>query len=268
MAVTDYGGFSYQPDYGYEIYQDDKLLKSSEKVKYAACFAEVFNYFNAKTKDIFKGIYTLRCRKKFVKRSGNYCPLNKKEILKLVRYMREKLDVKVSFQEDKQNYIFIITVEGKPIKHKFALTFARVFFEFPYSEMAKETLRLRDVGIIDGVNFTHQNFLKVFHMVHMTYKGDWGYGHSLFVDPCRKITTRTMRQAFEEGRARVQQVYVGSERALFYKKFNKLRLEYHGEDWESKFEKKLTKYSDNFKLMTNVKKGIRRRAHKVVRKVD
>ncbi len=261
MTKIDYYGFSYKPDYDFKLFNsENRLVDAEDEVKYAACFSRVFKGLRG-VNSIYKAVYTLRCRKKFKYQSGNYCCLNKNQIHKILRYMRDKLEIKVSFQDTENNYIFVFEVEGKPVKHKFVLTFSRVFFEFPYNEIAKETLKMRDMGVINGINFTHKNFLALFHTICVTYRDYWGWGHSLFLYPCKNITTKVMKQAFKEGKDRVQDVYAGDEQ--LYKKFKRISLMYKGNQWETDFENRVIKYADNFKVIKNVK-GIRRRARKVV----
>jgi hypothetical protein len=40
--MKNYQGFSYQPDYGYELYSNGALIGNAEKVRAAACFSRVF----------------------------------------------------------------------------------------------------------------------------------------------------------------------------------------------------------------------------------
>lgn len=263
--MLNYRGFGYRPDYGYKLYEGDKLLQDKDVVRYAACFSEVFSWFRYKPYDVFKGTYTLRCRKTFEKDSGNYCCLNKKDVLKIVRYMRRIFDIKVDFIDTKDNYIFGFHIEGKPVKHKFILTFSRVFFEFPYNEIAKEALHMRDMGVIDGVDYTHKNFMEVYHRLCMYYQDGWGGGHSLFVYPCSEIKTSTLREAFKKGKSQVQDVYVG-EYDLF-RKMPKYKKGIYGIDWEKGFEERVQVYSEQFQKIKKIKneKHIRRRARKAVR---
>ena len=83
--MRDYNGFSYRPDYGYEIYQGGKLVHKEQKVQWAACFAEVFRQYYDRNQEVFTSTYTLRCRKKFEYQSGNFCALTKPEIRRILR---------------------------------------------------------------------------------------------------------------------------------------------------------------------------------------
>lgn len=262
--MRDYTYYGYRPDYGFELYQDDKLVDSDKVVKGAACFARVFRDLEHGPNNIdYKGIYTVRCRKKFKERSGNFCVVNLSEIRRILRYMRESLEVDISMENTPDNYIFTMNIEGKPIKHKFALTFLRVFYEFPYNEFAKEALRLRDMDLIPGLK--HMSFLKIYYIICSSFiEHDHG-GHSLFYQRPRNLSIGKLRKAYKEGRNRVQDVYMGKNTK--YKQIKCTYNEFHRLDWENNIEDRLKTYSDNFKLLRN-EKGIRRRARKVVRKVD
>ena len=74
--------------------------------------------------------------------------------------MRRVFDIKIKFAETEENYIIKLEVVGKPVKHKFILTFCRVFFEFPYNEIAKDVFRIREKGTVRGINYANKSFLE------------------------------------------------------------------------------------------------------------
>lgn len=262
--VRDYTYYSYRPDYGFELYKENKLVDSEKVVAGAACFSRVFRDLEKGPNTLeYKGIYTIRCRKKFEKGSGNFCALDKSEVLRILRYMKDSLNVDISMEDTPDNYIFHMNIEGKPIKHKFALTFLRVFYEFPYNEFAKEAFRLRDNDLIPGLK--HMSFLKIFFIICTSFQQHDHGGHSLFCQRPRNLSIKILRQAYEEGRDRVQQVYNG--KSIKYKQVKCGWGEFHCLDWEASVEDRLKIYSDNFKLLRN-EKGIRRRVRKAVRKLD
>ena len=49
--IRDYTYYNYQPDYGFKLYQEDKLIDSSEQVQGAACFARVFRNLERESND-------------------------------------------------------------------------------------------------------------------------------------------------------------------------------------------------------------------------
>ena len=259
----DYTYYSYRPDYGFELYKGDKLVDQDEQVRGAACFARVFRELERGANDLeYTGTYTVRCRKEFVKGSGNFCVVNKSEIRRILRYMRDSLEVEISMEDTPENYVFHMKVVGKPIKHKFALTFLRVFYEFPYNEWAKEAFRLRDTV----PSLKHVSFLKIYHIVVMSFRDHDHGGHSLFSNRTRNLSINRLKEAYKEGRDRVQQVYT-CRQPTDYDRIVVNYGEFHRYDWDEGIEDRFKIYSDNFKKLRN-EKGIRRRARKVVRKVD
>lgn len=262
--IRDYTYYNYQPDYGFKLFKEDKLIDSSEQVQGAACFSRVFRNLERDSYTLeYKGIYIVKCRKKFIERSGNFCVLNKSEVFRVLRYMKDSLDIDISMEDTPDNYIFHMNIEGKPIKHKFALTFLRVFYEFPYNEFAKEVFRLRDNDLIPGLK--HMSFLKIFFIICTSFQEHDHGGHSLFSQRPRNLSINILRRAYEEGRKYVQDVYNGKN--IKYKHIRCGWKAFHCLDWEEGVQDRLNTYSDNFKLLRN-EKGIRRRVRKAVRKLD
>lgn len=264
--MLDYNWFGYRPDYGFELYCNGELIDRSDKVVDAACFSRVFACLRRKW-EIYKGTYTLRCRKKFKAQSGNYCSLERFEIIKILRYMRKAFDIKITLRETDANFIFDFCIEGKPIKHKFVLTFSRVFFEYPYNEMAKDVFRMRSLGKVNGVDFSHKSFLEMYNLLWCTYMSYFGGGHSLFCYPTADTHISTLKKAFEVGLDRVQAVYDGEE--TLYDRTRKNKLNPDDIDWTINFESRVSSYSKNFEIIKKYKseqrkKGIRRRARKVI----
>lgn len=263
--MRDYNGFSYRPDYGYEIYQGGKLVNKEQKVQLAFCFYEVFKQYYDRNQEVFTSIYTLRCRKEFKYKSGNYCALTKPEIRRILQYMRKTFKISVYLTETDSNYLFTFKVVGKPIKHKFVLTFSRVFYEFPYNELARDVFRLRELDKFCGINVAHKSFLELFQLVTSSYSNGIYNGHSLFCYPNTSLPVTRLTEAFEEGIVRVQDVYAGSQ-----KLYRELKMGHNNckIDWDNGFKNRIKRYSDNFKIIRkrkqNDKKNIRRRARKAV----
>lgn len=263
--MRDYNGFSYRPDYGYEIYQDGKLVHKEQTVRWAACFAAVFRQYYSRNQEVFESTYTLRCRKEFAYGSGNFCVLTKPEIRRILQYMRKTFKISVSFTETAINYIFTFKIVGKPIKHKFILTFSRVFFEFPYNELARDVFRLRELDKFCGISVAHKSFLELFQLVTSSYSNGICNGHSLFRYPNASLPVAKMLEAFEAGISQVQNVYEGDPKlyAGFNISNNNRRI-----DWDNGFKNRIGRYSDNFKIIRkqkqNDKKNIRRRNRKAV----
>lgn len=269
--MIDYIGFSYRPDYGYAIYdRDGAKIGEKEKINYAVCFSEVFNIFRRNPYNkIYKATYTLRCRKEFKYRSGNYCALSKIQIQKIIRYMRKAFDIGVNVYETDENFIFTFRIEGKSIKHKFVLTFSRVFFEFPFNEAAKEALFLRELKEYDGIYFGNKSFLEVYNVVCAGYTNIMSSGHSLFYYPTTDLNIKIFKEICKNNIDQVQKVYWGT-RDLYNKC---TRIESPSKlNWEEPIEKRLPLHSKNFRTIKDYKdakkKDIRRRKRAGVQQVD
>lgn len=265
--MRDYRNFSYHPDYGYKIYRNGTLEQERKSVNGAACFAQVFNFFYGQNDLIFRGIYTLRCRKKFEERSGNFCAMNREEVLKIVHFMRRSFEMGISLVETEDNFEFKFTIEGKPVKHKFILTFSRVFFEFPYNEIARDVLRMRALGTVDGICYTNRSFLEMYSVIFAVYQNYVGDGHSLFLYPQIDVRLKIAKERFQKSLGRVQSVYPGDEK--FYRQL-KTSNKTVSIDWEEDFESRVALYSENFQIIKDLKNGkknnknIRRRARKAI----
>lgn len=265
--MRDYRNFSYRPDYGYQIYRNGTLDQECKSVKGAPCFGQVFNLFYGQNDIIFKGIYTLKCRKKFKRCSGNFCSMNREEVLKIVHFMRRSFEIGISLVETEDNFEFKFTIEGKPIKHKFILTFSRVFFEFPYNEIARDVLRMRALGTVDGIYYTNRSFLEMYSVIFAIYQNYVGGGHSLFLYPQIDVRLKIAKERFQESLGRVQSVYPGDEKLYRQLKTSRKTASI---DWEEDFESRVALYSENFKIIKDLKNGkknnknIRRRARKAI----
>ena len=249
--MRNYNNFSYKPDYGFELYKDNRLVENQQSVRGAVCFSWVFNLLDRySSQTVFKGIYTLKCRKTFVKCSGNYCVLSKENVIKVVNVIRKNFGTQVTVKETDDNFEFKFTVVGKPIKHKFILTFSRVFFEYPYNEFAQEVFRLKELGKLDNINITNVNFLTLYHLVQMSYDS-WGGGHSLFSCPQTTITYKTLLEKFDEGCRRVQEIYPGD-----YNYFRNIRNNKSTSfDWDNDFDVRVKRYSNNFQILKKLKQN-------------
>lgn len=265
--MLDYRYFSYHPDYGYKLTDNKgRVLRDYEQVKHAVCFRYVFDDLEDVNR-IYIGSYILKCRKQFVPCSGNYCSLNKQEIKIILRYMRRIFDIKIQLTEDKENYIFKFDIQGKPIKHKFVLTFCRVFFEFPYNEAAKDVFRLRSQGVIDGVNYSRKSFLELYHLTCVSIYEGYGMGHSLFNLANLDLRSSILKEKFKNGSSYVRNVYTGYHE---YQRELKMIDKTTQIDWENNFAHRIKTYSDNYNRLKQIKyeKSIRRRRAVKLRKVD
>lgn len=244
----NYNRFSYKILYDYKLYQKEKLISAGNKIDWV-CFSFVFEKLN-KFEETYHGIYKLYFNKEFKEYSGNFCVLNKDEIFKVLRYMRRVFNIKAYFGENDEKYIIKLDITGTPVKHKFILTFSRVFYEFPYNEFAKEVFRIRNYGIIDEMNFSNKSFLEIFHLLNFIYKYYTGPGHCLFCYPCKSLSSKILTEVFERGEYRVQNVYKGID------KLNNIfpytcRGNMRGRDWDKGLSRRMRLYIKYYKKLKN-----------------
>ena len=259
--VLDYNRFNYQAIYRYKLYQKKSCIGKYKHFTSAACFSEIFSKLATYTRlgdDNFTGIYTIQCKKEFKKYSGNYCALNKEQILKVLRYMRKTFNISTYLQDLEDVYNIRFKVEGKTIKHKFILTFSRIFFEFPFNECAAEVFRLRDLKTVDGIYYANRDFLELLHLIQMTYKPYNTTIHSLFVYPCVEINSKILNEAFANNKERVDQVFEGDFKIKLKEPFKNYNT-FYKLDWIDGINDRTSKYSDTFKILKH-EKDIRRRA--------
>lgn len=244
----DYHNFHYKILYDYKIYQGEELIREFDQVNWV-CFSQAFGQLR-EVRETYHGIYTLYFNKKFISGSGNFCVLNKDEIFKVLRYMRKTFDIKAYFKETDEKYIIKLDITGTPVKHRFILTFSRVFYEFPYNEFAKEVFRVRNYGIVDGMTFYNKSFLEVFHLLRFIYKYYIGGGHELFNYPSKSLPSKTLTERFERGEYRVQDVYKGE-----YKLYNIFPRTHRGNirnrDWDKGLSRRMHLYVEYYKKLKN-----------------
>ena len=150
--------------------------------------------------------------------------------------MRTTFEMGVGFKETDQDYVLTFKIQGKPVKHKFILTFSRVFFEYPYNEMALDIFKLRDFGPINGISYKNKSFLDLYHLLHAVYSDYWGGGHALFCYTLREPLLKPLRAAFEEGLPRIHSIY--QEDPTASKKIKRWKDGLGRIDWEANFEER------------------------------
>lgn len=270
--IRDYNYFGFHPQYSCKLYYDEKLVKTASYLSGTEpCFREVFHYFYGMSR-IYKGIYKLQCNKEFRTGSGNYCSLNKTHIMKIIRYMRNSLDVNIKLTDTPDKYIFDIEIIGRPIKHKWILTFCRVFYEWPYNEMAVDVFRIREAKTLSGIDITHKSFLELYNLTISAYKCYIGAEQSLFKNLGVDLTGKELKRKFDTNTTRVQFVCDFDKSNALYDLLEKHYSDsYRKVDLEKTFPKRLELYSKNYEIIKNFKKDeqkgkkdIRRRTSKVI----
>lgn len=254
--IRDYRGCGYKARYSCEITKKDELVFKYETPR-GACFSQVFRKLD-QLQSIYHGIYIIKVYKKFDQ--DNYCAMNKDQIKKILRFMHEYFKVKIRLAETNDDYIFHLIIEGKPVKHKFVLTFMRVFFEFPYNELALDVMRIREQKEINNINYSRKSFLELYQIVCCTYEGWISGGHALFIYPDFTLTKKDYHKQLNKNFSRVQQVINGDTE--LYRKLENARLPSYYQDWDENASSRITEYAKNFEILRKYKnheKNIRRR---------
>lgn len=270
--IRDYSYFGFRPQYSAKIYYQEKLQKSISYLSGSEpCFREVFRYFYDRI-GVYKGVYKLQCNKTFRGGSGNYCSLNKTHIMKIIRYMRNSLNVNIKLTNTPDKYIFDMEIIGKPIKHKWILTFCRVFYEWPYNEMAVDVFRIREAKTLNGIDITHKSFLELYNLTISAHRYYIGQDQSLFKNLGVDLSGKELNKKFNTNISRVQLVCdFDKSDELYYlleKHYSDL---YVNVNLDETFPQRLKLYSKNYEIIKKFKKdeqkskkSIRRRTSKVV----
>lgn len=252
MAKRDYRNFSYRPIYGFTIKTPQK--NRTKKLGKDICFADAFRVLTAGNTE-YKGVYHLKCLKEFDAKSGNYCSLTKHQVLAILRYMRNTFDIKTYLCDRQDYYLFRFEIIGKPIKHKWVLTFSRVFFEFPYNEFAKDVFRIREQKIVqDGITYRTKNFLEVYDIIHNSFRGFYGGGHCLCCYPVLDWSHSLVKKRLNASLERVQDAFPGERK--YWDAFNEVAKTYdtfYNIDWDEDFEERMKVYSKNFITLKQIK---------------
>lgn len=252
--IRNYFGFGYRIEYSYVIKSNDTIDQSKRFIS-SVCFRQAFAVLDRRFGKI-KATYKLKCKKHFEESFGNFCVLNKSQVLAILRYMRRVFEIKTHLTEYDDYYLITFYVEGKSVKHRFILTFSRVFFEFPYNEIAVDVFRLRNQGVIDGITYSNKSFLELYNVLLGTLHNYCGSGHLLINFPTIHDDVHSIRKAFKRGALNVQDVCPGHR--VIYNKFREYDDNLRHSDWESTFELRMPIYSQNFKILKDEKSIYRR----------
>lgn len=262
----NYHGFWYRISYECKVKDSEGRVIMNFSRQAAPCFGNIFDGLWHYKGQFLEGVYTIHCEKQFKNGSGNFCALTKSEVEKVLRYMRKALDIQIHCEDTPDQYNFTFKIAGYPVKHKYVLTFSRVFYEFPFNELARDVFRLRETGTHNGVNYSHKSFLELYNLVSASY-GSYPYnGHGLFNAVSIDTHINTLKASFDDSKIfRVNDVLPGKWN--LNRGMTSVANDPRKVDWDNNFDTRIVKYSENFKILKTLKqneKGIRRRARKAV----
>lgn len=134
-----------------------------------ACFSDIFRYIS---RGKFIQDYTI-----YIEREGlddnlnNQTFLTEKEIKTHLFWVKRnfeksfKYSIKKCDAESKYSYIIKLTIDGYNITHRFILTYVRYIYEYPFSIIVKEALKLKrdkdfsDISYFDLLNVVGSSML-------------------------------------------------------------------------------------------------------------
>lgn len=260
---TDFRGVNSRVNYSIEFISPNQ--KHFESGNNRICYHEIFNYLSDFTPSTnIEGIYTIRCNK--VYRGDNICLLAKDQIKSVLRYMRTTFQIKTKLEEDKKCYCITFKIIGKAIKHKFVMSFSRVFYELPYTLYASEVFRLKNAGRYQDVYYKNINFLELYQLVTHAYGNIVGYeSNKLFSEyyVALDVSVKTIQGYINRSNTTIRGCFQRSQ-------FN-YRPQYHARgisdyytiDWDENMEERFSNYNKLFKLIKNAKSTRRRDSNRL-----
>lgn len=227
------------------------------------CYATIFEYLDTYTpsKNI-EGTYTISCKKVYT--GNNVCLLAKDQIKSVLRYMRTTFQIKTKLEEDKEHYHITFKISGKKVKHKFVMSFSRVFYELPYTLYASEVFRLRKAERYQDVYYKNINFLELYQLVTHAYGNVLGYEtNKLFLEyyVALDVSVKTIQNYINQNNIRIQTCFSKSEFPYRSQYRIKSLNEYYDIDWDKNMEERFDHYNKLFKLIKDEKSARRRSAN-------
>lgn len=227
------------------------------------CYHTIFEYLDryGPSKNI-EGIYKINCKKEYT--GGNVCLLAKDQIKSVLRYMRTTFQIKTKLEEDNEYYYITFEISGKKVKHKFVMSFSRVFYELPYTLYASEVFRLRKAERYQDVYYKNLNFLELYQLVTHAYGNVLGYEtNKLFLEyyVALDVSVKTIQNYINQNNIRIQTCFSRSEFSYRTQYIPKSLGEYYNIDWDKNMEERFDHYNKLFKLIKDEKSARRRSAN-------
>lgn len=232
------------------------FMSGSDKL----CYHTIFEYLDGYTPARhIEGIYKINCKKVYT--GGNVCLLTKDQIKSVLRYMRTTFQIETNLREDNEYYYITFKISGKKVKHKFVMSFSRIFYELPYTLYASEVFRLRKAERYQDVYYKNMNFLELYQLVTHAYGNILGYtSNKLFLENyiALDVSVKTIQNYINRSNPRIQPCFESSKfsytRAYRYQSL----YDYHNIDWDENMEERFSNYNKLFKIIKNEKSTRRR----------
>lgn len=246
------------------VYYDIKFTSPEQKHFNSGncriCYHTIFEYLDTYTSSRnIEGTYTISCQKVYT--GNNVCLLAKDQIKSVLRYMRTTFQIKTKLEEDDEHYYITFKISGKKVKHKFVMSFSRVFYELPYTLYASEVFRLRKAERYQDVYYKNLNFLELYQLVTHAYGNILGYEtNKLFLEyyVALDVSVKTIQNYINQNNIRIQTCFSKSEFSYRGQYIPKSLNEYYNIDWDENMEERFDHYNKLFKLIKDEKSTRRR----------
>lgn len=247
------------------VYYDIKFTSPEQKHFISGncriCYHEIFNYLDDNyipSKNI-EGVYTITCKK--VYNGDNICLLAKDQIKSVLRYMRTTFQIETKLKEDDEHYYITFKISGKKVKHKFVMSFSRVFYELPYTLYASEVFRLRKAERYQDVYYKNMNFLELYQLVTHAYGNIAGYeSNKLFPESyiALDVSVKTIQNYINRSNITIRNCFRNSQ--FYYRQEYQSHSigNYYNIDWDENMEERFDNYNELFKIIKNAKSTRRR----------
>lgn len=235
------------------IIETKSNVKILNKTSYSRsfCYSYIFHVLNNYRNTILDGTYHIECYKTFDESKNNYCFMSKHEILLMLAYMRRTFGIKTHLKENNDSYFITLKIVGKSIKHKYILTFSRIFYEYPYNAVAKDVFRLKQLKQEQDVYFANKDFLDIYTTcMYSTDRGTYS-DHSVFNGKLIPLPISTIKTKLNTSIKHISNINNNKMVAGLD------TFQHNLTDWDNDFTKRLPRYINNYKTIKDAQKNLR-----------
>lgn len=225
-----------------------------------ACFGTVFHSERNGIEQ--NNTYTIKIHKfgDFVreKRQNNGCLINRADIVRHLRVLKSIVRFKYSLKEHKDLFVLTVNINGDLMYHKYALTWIRYIYEYPFNVFLLDAHRLKKLP-----EFRFDSIINLFNLVGATSSiQDWGtaihaigrtYNFKLF------MTTKGIKEQLiilSKGNNQVNNIFKELDKDCKAYTLKATSGDLHSLDYwdsEDKFKQRYKIYIKNYKILTKHK---------------
>ena len=176
------------------------------------------------------------------KRQNNYCPFTIKQIRNYINLLKSVFPINFSISSEENRVIIKLKIDGLGIYHKYALTWIRYLYEFPYNFILMDSYKLKSERM-----FMFTSIANLFNIVASAYE----------IDPLHSITEGRLKfpLTIKELRNRLNAVnslnliYISSDKRGFHIDYSEIEnIEY----WcDENYVFRRNVYLNNYELLKN-----------------